>query len=307
MLDPPLPGGILIRSGVVSPMSMRAEIRVQDFRDTLLDVARTGGCDLILTSPPYDDARTYGSDVSFTFTDYQNLGTGIMDALRPGGHALVNLSGPVRETPRGTERSLTSWRVLLDWVDRVGLRCPDVLAYGRRGVPGAYVGRYRQDWEPVLWLCKPGATPYFDKQALAVDSATQGNRIGQSASVRKATGELCARPRSGWAVENGKVQRGTLWWYASVGHGHGDGELERSGHPARFDIRFAYDAVLAHSPPGGLVCDPFVGSGTSALAAITRGRSFVGGDSGTNPAGIPWANVAMRVVAPYLEFNDLFG
>lgn len=43
--------------------------QVADCRETLHDVASAGGCDLVLTSPPYDDARTYGNDVSWTFAD----------------------------------------------------------------------------------------------------------------------------------------------------------------------------------------------------------------------------------------------
>lgn len=266
-----------------------------------------GGVDLVLTSPPYDAARTYGHGVSFTFEDYQALGDGILSALKPGGQALVNLSGPVRDSPRGgTERSLTPWRVLLDWVDRVGLRSPDVLAYGRMGMPGAYAGRYRQDWEPLLWFVRPGETPYFDKNSIA-DDAVRGGYANLQANSRHKDGSLSVRSATGWAAEHGKRQRGTLWWYGAVGHGHGDTELEATGHPARFDFRLAKDVVVAHCPPTGTVCDPFTGSGTTALAAVSLGRSFVGGDLLANDEGVPWATVAERIIAPIVSFHEIFG
>jgi len=117
-------------------------IEQRDFRDTLTAAEAQGGVDLVLTSPPYDDARTYGSDVSFSFKDYHDLGDGVLRALKPGGQALINISGPIRDTRGvGTERSLTPWRILLDWSERLGFRSMDVLAYGRFGVPGAYLGR----------------------------------------------------------------------------------------------------------------------------------------------------------------------
>lgn len=287
---------------------MNVEIEQRDFRETL--AAMPGQVDLVLSSPPYDSARTYGNAVAFTFEDYQALGDGIWQALKPGGQALINLSGPVRESPRGgTERSLTPWRTLLDWTDRVGLRAVDVLAYGRMGIPGAYIGRYRNDWEPVLWVAKPGATdtkPYFDKEAIAGDAvgAQPYNVINKS---RKTDGSMNVRQTTGWAAENGKKQRGTLWDYQNIGNGHTDGELQATGHPARFDLRFAKDAITAHCPPGGIVCDPFTGSGTSALAAVLLGRNFIGGDLLEDEHGTPWATIALRVVQPLLSFNDLFG
>jgi DNA modification methylase len=50
------------------------------------------------------------------------------------------------------------------------------------------------------------------------------------------------------------------------------------GHGAGTPINLMDWWVRYISPPGGLVCDPFVGSGTTALAALKRGRRFVGGD-----------------------------
>lgn len=41
-------------------------------------------------------------------------------------------------------------------------------------------------------------------------------------------------------------------------------------------------AIAAGCPPGGLVCDPFCGAGTTGLAALHLGRRFAGID--INPA-----------------------
>ena len=158
-------------------------------------------------------------------------------------------------------------------------------------------------------MAKPGATdtkPYFDKEAIA-DDAAHGGYINLQANSRHGDGSLTTRAATGWAAENGKRHRGTMWWYGAVGNGHTDAELQATGHPARFDLRFARDAITAHCPPGGIVCDPFTGSGTSALAAVLLGRNFIGGDLLEDEHGTPWATVALRVVQPLLSFNDLFG
>ena len=56
--------------------------------------------------------------------------------------------------------------------DVVGFRVPDRLAFGRHGLPGAYPGRFRNDWEPLLWLQKPGADGYLDRWPLTVRGLT---------------------------------------------------------------------------------------------------------------------------------------
>lgn len=82
---------------------------------------------------------------------------------------------------------------------------------------------------------------------------------------------------TGRAATEGWAHRGTLWQYGNVGNGR-DIKGENTDHPARFFIDLAEDAVRCFCPPNGLVCDPFVGSGTSAVAAVKHGRRFFGGD-----------------------------
>ena len=98
------------------PHGDRWTILHADYRDTLAHVASLGGADLIAFSPPYCDARTYGAGVSWGDPDYAALGDAVFAALRPGGHALVNVDAPVREwrrgfgTERGFHRSLPAVR-----------------------------------------------------------------------------------------------------------------------------------------------------------------------------------------------------
>lgn len=268
-----------------------------DFAVTL-DAARDmGGADLILMSPPYCDARTYGAGINWTLSDYQRLGDHVKPALKPGGHCLMVLDAPVREWRKGygTERGFMPWVVMLDWAERVGLRVPDRLAYGRMGSVGDWAGRFRPDWEPLLWFQEPSTRGYFDKWPLA-GRAVYGSK--SFSSVRRAvSGELTRRKaHSGRAADEGLIHRGSFWDYGAIGNGH-DGEADAIGHHARFCTAFADDAVRCFCPPGGLVCDPFVGSGTSAVAAVRHGRRFIGGDLLTRPAdGLPWIEVTRRRV-----------
>jgi len=267
-----------------------------DFAETLAKARDMGGVDLILTSPPYCDARTSGAGVNWTLPDYQRLGDAVKPALKPGGHCLMVLDAPVREwrPGYGTERGFMPWIVMLDWAERVGLRVPDRLAMARLGLPGAYSGRFRNDWEPLLWFQSPG-DGWFDKASLSA-AGKSGSYSGGVAASRRDDGDRNRRRISGTAAADGLITRGTLWDYWHVGSG-ADGDADEIDHHARFSVAFAEDAVRCFCPPGGWVCDPFVGSGTSAVAAIRHGRKFIGGDLLTRPQdGMPWIEVARRRV-----------
>jgi adenine-specific DNA-methyltransferase len=266
-----------------------------DFALTLRLVADDGGADLILMSPPYADARTYGADVAWTLPDYQRLGDSVKLALKPGGHCLMVLDAPVREWREGfgTERSMLPWKVMIDWAERVGMRIVDRLAYGRMGAPGEYLGRFRNDWEPLLWFQRTGGEPYFDRLAVA-ERAARPYADGVTAN-REVDGSKRLRRMTGIAAEQGLRNRGTFWDYTAVRVSPHD---ELTQHPARYYLPFAEDAVRCFAPPGGLVCDPFVGSGTSAIAAVRHGRRFVGGDLLCRPTdGMPWIEVTRRRLA----------
>lgn len=51
-----------------------------------------------------------------------------------------------------------------------------------------------------------------------------------------------------------------------------------NGHNAPFPLELAEAVILAWCPPGGVVCDPYSGSGTTALAAKRLNRNFVGSE-----------------------------
>lgn len=268
----------------------------EDFRPFLARF--NASVDLIVTSPPYVDARTpeaYGVSAPWTAQDDRDLGDAMFAALRPGGTAIVVVGSPVRAWRKGhaTERGLEPWRWLLDLVDRAGFTCRDHLVYERLGLPGAYTGRFRNDWEPMLWLEKPGGVPTFDKGPLdrpAVDTVRRG-----AVTVRHANGEMSARVRSGDAVARGIARRGTTWQY-NVKPGASPG-LDCAGHPAPYPLKLATDAVACFSKADDLVVDPFSGRGTTALACKRLGRRFAGGDLGLSKSGEPWADVARALVA----------
>ncbi len=74
-------------------------------------------------------------------------------------------------------------------------------------------------------------------------------------------------------IEAGKQARGYDW--VEVNHVK---NVSKSGHPCPIPYEIAERLVLASTEPGGVVCDPFCGSGTVLLAALKNGRHAYGCD-----------------------------
>jgi DNA modification methylase len=294
----------------------RCTLHHGDFAETL--ALCDGAADLVFTSPPYCDARTYGMGCSWGMDDYHRLGVAVFGALRPGGHALINVDAPVREWRNGygTERGFHPWRLMLDWAEEIGFRVPDRLAFGRTGTVGMYTGRFRNDWEPLIWFQRPGDEAHDPDVRAIAHKSVSGIRTGTYSTARKVDGSIENRAKTGWAAANGMTTRGTLWDYGQVGHS-GAPDIERQNHPARWPYKLAEDIVRCFCPPDGLACDPFVGAGTSAAAALEHGRRFIGGDLGSRQDNednqrrgldpIPWVDVTARVLDERFKQARLFG
>jgi DNA modification methylase len=61
---------------------------------------------------------------------------------------------------------------------------------------------------------------------------------------------------------------------------------ERTGYPTQKPLALLERVIAATTGPGALVVDPFVGSGTTAVAAQRLGRRFTAGDSSARAIGV---------------------
>lgn len=241
-----------------------ADYRLGRWQDVLADVP-AGSVRLLLTSPPYDNARTYEEGAEPV--DFGELAAFALRVLAPGGVLAMVLDGAVNDGAL----SATPYRVIADWAALAGWRLLQVLAYGRQGAPGEYVGRFRRDHEPLIVFVRDGAPHVCNKETLVERSTWEL----KSMTICERNGSMRAMTSTDPAARIRK-HRGSFWWYGSVGHGH-DPSAD-TGHPATFAGRFAHDAVTVWSNAGDLVCDPFSGSATVARACIDTGRRFVGAE-----------------------------
>jgi len=252
---------------------------------------------LILTSPPYPDARkveAYGAEFDTSMAGYQKLGDAVFEALKPGGVCALNIDGPVRiwRPELGeSERSLIAFKVAIDWAERVGFRYVERCIYGLEGPPGSHGPRWRKGGELVHVLARPGGAVHFDPWASTIPAVGSGRRYGPGRH----------RDRSGFSPTGGFDQGSDRLRTTILSTDRNSCDVS---HAAPFSRDLADAYVLCYSPKGGIVGDPFVGSGTVAFACHRHGRRFIGGDLGTRERdGRKWADI----VTDGLRQTTLFG
>lgn len=263
------------------------DVQHRDAFESLAAMRDRGGARLIVTSPPYPDARTpeqYGCEAFDTTVEgYGRLGESVFEALVPGGVCALNIDGPVRvwRPELGeSERSLIAFEVAIDWAKRIGFRFIDHAAKISEGRPGLFGPRWRGGWEPVHIFARPGAEVFFDPSGYTIPALQAGKRQ---------TGR--ARRGGGFGPSSDYLQGDRRQLSTAIDCDANPGTIDQE-HPAPFSRDLADAFVLCYSQPGDIVGDPFVGSGTVAERAHAHGRVFVGGDLGHRERdGRRWADI----------------
>lgn len=148
----------------------------------------------------------------------------------------------------------------------VGFSLHDTMIWAKDG--GGAVGShkcYTQNFEYMFVLSKgkvKTANLLYDKPNGSFKRKSYDQKVGR----RKADGTLKRENRK----PPKEFSKRNNWWYLTP---HAN---KSCGHPAVFPIEIVRDHILTWSNPGDLVLDPFMGSGTTALAAIETGRDYLG-------------------------------
>lgn len=265
---------------------MGVDIRLGRWQDVLIGVP-DDSTRLIVTSPPYDNARTYEDQLEPV--DFTALAEFALRVLVPGGTLAMVLDGAVNDG----EQSATPYRVICEWATRPEWALSQVLGYVRMGQPGEYRGRFRRDHEPLIVFRKRGGDAVVNKDEVA--ERTRNRVLRTEGHYQWATKRDGSKQKNNAREVRDIRHRGSLWDYGAVGNGHDPSSS--TGHPATFAEAFAVDAVRVWSLVGELVVDPFAGSGTVARACVDLGRRFVGAELVQKYHAIAVARVAQTALA----------
>jgi site-specific DNA-methyltransferase (adenine-specific) len=219
--------------------------------------------DLTVTSPPYDDLRTYNG---YCF-DFENVAKELYRITKDGGVVtwIVN-----DKTEKGSETG-TSFRQAL-YFKEIGFNLWDTMIWRKTNpIPNdTRQNRYIQSFEYMFIFSKgkPKTCNYLREKSkcagLVTNNTSQIKSNGDSRDDRK-------EARKGMVVNEFKIL--TNIWDCSSVH-----KNEKTKHPAQFPEQLANDHIVSWSNEGNLVYDPFMGSGTVAKMSILNNRNWIGSE-----------------------------
>ena len=233
------------------------EIMNGDAEDWLLDIDKES-VDLVVTSPPYDSLRNYnGVGDTWNEDKFKIIAIRLWDVLRPGGVVVWVVND---KTEKGSKTG-TSFRQAL-YFQSIGFNLNDVMIWRKTNpMPQVKQPRYTQCFE-YMFIFSKGKPKTFNP----IMRKTKFGGKNYNSTAKNMDGES-GRHELNYIVNSEAVDYNV--WDIAVSQ-------NKTSHPAVFPYEIPYKHILTWSNEGDTVLDPFMGSGTTGLAALDLKRKFIG-------------------------------
>lgn len=230
--------------------------------------------DLTVTSPPYDNLRTYNG---YSF-DFEGIAKELYRVTKLGG-VVVWVVGDA--TVNGSE-TLTSFKQAL-FFKEIGFNVHDTMIYQKTSPYPANV-RYQQDFE-YMFVFSKGKPKTFNplqemKSEKEVQKILKGRMNPGTQTYRNKDGTIkhldeSSRRRLIKASKKITKNRSNIW-KINAGYMISTKDKIAFEHPAIFPEQLAEDHILSWSNPGDIVFDPMAGAGTTCKMAMLNDRKYLG-------------------------------
>lgn len=217
--------------------------------------------DLTVTSPPYDNLRTYNNSSTWGWAEFAAIAAGLWRVTKLGG-VVVWVVGDA--TIKGSETGRSFEQAL--FFKKVGFNLHDTMAY-RKMTPPLTHNRYEQRFEYMMVLSKGKPTTF---NSIMVAKKYMDKRTNKAFTKNKDDSF-----DMGFSSPKKMRIKGNIWEYL-VGGGKQTSDKEAHQHPAIFPEQLAYDHIISWSNEGDMVFDPLMGSGTTGKMAKLLNRDFIG-------------------------------
>lgn len=218
--------------------------------------------DLVLTSPPYDNLRTYKG---FVFP-FEEIAKELYRVTKEGGIVVWVVNDA---TIKGSETGTSFTQAL--FFKEIGFNLHDTMIFLKKNpIPQIYRKRYNNVFEYMFVFSKGKVAT---NNPIKIDCLHAGLKLNGTTYKNYSKGvqkrEKLAKP-----VKKQKI-KGNIWEYV-VGKKAEDQEAK--GHPAPFPCQLARDHISSWTNEGDIVLDPMNGSGTTCVSAYRLGRNYIGID-----------------------------
>ena len=220
--------------------------------------------DLTVTSPPYDNLRTYADTLEWNFDIFKQVANELYRITKNGG-VVVWVVGDA--TIKGSETG-TSFRQAL-YFKEIGFNLHDTMIYqkNKAHVYDPRQHRYKQSFEYMFVFSKGKPKTYNPLNDIKNKEAGKIKKVSQRL--------IGGRLRKDRIVKINDFQdRSNIWMYETGINSTPDKIAFE--HPAVFPEQLANDHIISWSNEGDVVFDPFMGSGTTGKMAKLNNRRFTG-------------------------------
>lgn len=227
--------------------------------------------DLIVTSPPYANQRagTYGGIKPDKYVDwFRPIAGELQRVLKPDGTFILNIKEPAVQG----ERHTCVIELILDLRDHGWLWTEEFVWHKKNCYPGKWPNRFRDAWERVLQFNKQRQFKMNQEAVMVPMGKWYDHRMRNLSRTDRTRDESRVGSGFGKKVENW-VGRDKAYPTNVL---HRATECNNRNHSAVFPAWLPTWFIDLFTDPGDTVLDPFIGSGTTAFAALDKGRDVIG-------------------------------
>jgi len=292
--------------------------------------------DCVITSPPYWQLRDYGYPEQWglepTFEEYLNHLWQMMDeiyrVLKPTGTVWINLGDSYNNSGwagnkkdkyndqpivasgtkagRGGQKGypnkclvLLPHRFAIGCIDRGWIVRNDIIWAKRNGMPEPVTDRFTKKHEYIFFMTKQEKY-YFDldnirdKHKCINDKRNDGKRHEYKDDVKSQNNQWLATNAVSFNPNGKNPGSVSDFWDVTT-------KATTAQHYATYNDELIKKPILAGCPEGGIIYDPFMGTGSTAEAALRANRKFIGGEMSSK-----YCDIANKRLKPYLQQQNLF-
>lgn len=227
--------------------------------------------DLVVTSPPYADRRksTYGGVSPERYVEwFLPIASELKRVLKPEGSFILN----IKERVVDGERGIYVLELILELRKQGWLWTEEYCWHKKNCYPGKWPNRFRDSWERCYHFTKQKKFKMYQDEVMIP--------VGDWAKTRLASLSRNDHVRDESRVGSGFGKKVVNWIGRDLVYPtnvlHLATECSNREHSAAFPIELPSWFIKLFTQEGDVVLDPFLGSGTTALAAKQLNRHYVG-------------------------------
>lgn len=228
---------------------------------------------LIVTSPPYADRRvnTYGGISPENYVSwFMPFADELKRVLKADGSFILN----IKEKAENGERCSYVLELILEMRRHGWLWTEEYIWHKKNSYPGKWPNRFRDAWERCLHFTKSKHFKMYQEAVMVPVGSWAERRLSKLSETDKIRDE--SRTRSGFGKNISNWLNRKMVYPTNVLHLAT--ESSNKNHSAAFPISLPMWFIKLFTKEDDIVLDPFIGSGTTAVACREQNRHYIGID-----------------------------